>query len=175
MKIRLNYVSNSSSSSFIIKGTKIGDFDDVKNFDELKVEDGHELYVIGSHLVEGYDLFKLTRQYFDFLKEIDYRFSKDSSSDYYSGDILEVSDFNEASFYPDEDIVVNGDEYTISRDYKHSWDLARLASNYADSAVSQCEERLREEMRKDDEYFSDAQQSLWSEYDGDEDCVVTCD
>ncbi len=59
MKIRLGFVSNSSSSSFIIIHTPINNLTD-------EIIDDERLRICGDFLSEGYDLFKpdtLTRKY----------------------------------------------------------------------------------------------------------------
>ena len=60
MKIRNGFVSNSSSSSYIIIGNKI-------SFNDIKLEDieHKENYVLGKDLCKGVDFFPLTKDIFN--------------------------------------------------------------------------------------------------------------
>ena len=62
MKARLGFVSNSSSSSFVIVGSKIEGFNLIQNY-------GKDIYILGKPLDEGCDYFALTKEIYDFIKE----------------------------------------------------------------------------------------------------------
>lgn len=68
MKIRTNYVSNSSSSSFVVICKKIGEF---KDLDKLLLEKDKTYFVLGEWLDEGIDYieFKRDDSLCNFLKE----------------------------------------------------------------------------------------------------------
>mgnify|MGYP001158032042 CR=1 FL=1 len=59
MKIRTSYVSNSSSSSYIIQGKRI--YSEDVNRDNFK-----EIYVFGNWINDGQDVFKLSDIFMDF-------------------------------------------------------------------------------------------------------------
>ena len=63
MKIRLGFVSNSSSSSFIVVGSKLSPGNAFRQGKEL-IEAGR-LYVEGSWCCEGVDFFKVTQEMWD--------------------------------------------------------------------------------------------------------------
>lgn len=59
MKIRTSYVSNSSSSSYIIQGKRI--YSEDVNIDNFK-----DIYVFGNWISDGQDVFKLCDVFVDF-------------------------------------------------------------------------------------------------------------
>jgi hypothetical protein len=63
MKIRLGFVSNSSSSSFIVVGSKLSHGDAFRQAEEL-IKAGR-LYAEGSWCCEGVDFFKVTQEMWD--------------------------------------------------------------------------------------------------------------
>ena len=60
MKVRLGFVSNSSSSSFAILCRSM-DFDKIENLKNISV--------VGDYFEEGEDYFPLTKEIFDYMKE----------------------------------------------------------------------------------------------------------
>ena len=58
-KFRIGFVSNSSSSSFVIVGTEV-------NFNKIQ-EKGKEIMVLGKSLGDGQDYFQLTAEIYDYL------------------------------------------------------------------------------------------------------------
>lgn len=69
MKIRSGFVSNSSSSSFIIIGKKLKSYDEA-----LEVCKTHEVYAIGEYLSEGADVFECTLEILKYLADNNYDF-----------------------------------------------------------------------------------------------------
>ena len=63
MKIRIGFVSNSSSSSFIVVGSRLSHGDTFSKAKEL-IEAGR-LYAEGSWCCEGVDFFKVTQEMWD--------------------------------------------------------------------------------------------------------------
>jgi len=55
MKVRQGFVSNSSSSSFLLIGEEV-------NFDDLTMNDVENIIVLGRYLYEGQDVFDLTEE-----------------------------------------------------------------------------------------------------------------
>lgn len=78
MKVRTNYVSNSSSSSFVVICKKIGEF---KDLDKLLLEKDKTYFVLGEWLEEGIDYieFKRDDSLHNFLKEHCNKLAIDSS------------------------------------------------------------------------------------------------
>lgn len=60
MKVRQSFVTNSSSSSFILIGKKVFS-------DEINLNDGYDYYGVGSYVCEGLDVFQIDE---DILNEI---------------------------------------------------------------------------------------------------------
>lgn len=65
MKYRMGFVSNSSSSSFVILGEKIDDFEYIT---PILVKSG-KIWVEGAEFGEGYDVFQLTPEIYKELKK----------------------------------------------------------------------------------------------------------
>jgi hypothetical protein len=63
MKVRNGFVSNSSSSSFVLIGNKV-------SFDEIDFSEGQKYYVLGNFLSDGRNIFRLKSEDLDTIKEL---------------------------------------------------------------------------------------------------------
>lgn len=129
MKIRSGFVSNSSSSSFVILG-KFIDIDNI-SFDTIKTND---IYVLGHYLSEGQDIFKIkNEEELAFFKAY-YKLNCNSNYDF---------EFINAVVYTDEDTneidlseipkvgkvnIISGD-----KDYNSSNDINDIKYRYDES------------------------------------------
>ena len=74
MKIRFGFVSNSSSSSFIILGSSTAPLDRVQTVELLKTNPDARILVVGASMNEGNDIFFLDRERVDFILDHEERF-----------------------------------------------------------------------------------------------------
>ena len=69
MKIRFGFVSNSSSSSFIILGSSTAPLNRVQTVELLKTNPDARILVVGASMNEGNDIFFLVRERVVFILE----------------------------------------------------------------------------------------------------------
>ena len=74
MKIRSGFVSNSSSSSFIILGSSTAPLDRTQTVELLKTNPDARILVVGASMNEGNDVFFLDKRMIDFILDHEERF-----------------------------------------------------------------------------------------------------
>lgn len=132
MKLRTSYVSNSSSSSYVIAGAYIGNIIDSK-IDKSKIDFNHKNYIcFGGSLSEGDDIIDLNEEMFNFIQSHKDDFME---LDYFDGSLFECFRWSEDSFDLNieelynqgfRDIKIIGGTY----DYNSSSNLEELKNNY---------------------------------------------
>jgi hypothetical protein len=129
MKIRAGFVSNSSSSSFMIVGKKL-------SYDEITMEmiENKKLIALGPEIVEGSDVFQIkTIEQFAFLKALDNLYHGDDRKTFqilevfaYGGEDDESVEFDAAILPTDGKLHA----YNGYADYGASGDLSELKNRY---------------------------------------------
>ncbi len=126
MKTRAYYVSNSSSSSFVIIGRKIGNL----FHEDVKLEKGRQYYVIGTCFEDGYDVISLNDEMAEWLKE---HYSKNDRERIreIDGNVIEA-DFS--SYEPDGEklpAIPEGRKiWSFTADQHSSYDINDASENY---------------------------------------------
>ncbi len=119
MKIRTGFVSNSSSSSFIITGK------DVK-FDEIDFNNLNNIKVCGEYLSDGQDIFDLTQEIYDIINSDRYCLSKLEFIEQYDTLCSEYEDVVK------EDIIIRKGTkvYLLNSDYHGTTDVKSFINRY---------------------------------------------
>lgn len=126
MKIRTGYVSNSSSSSFIVIGRDVGNiFSNSLNLDFKN----KEYAMFGKELWgEGTDFIHLTSELFEWIKDRRYNI------DFYNGDIIEIIKSGENSWSSEcieiPDNITDAKAYCIIANQHSSSSIEDLERNY---------------------------------------------
>lgn len=130
MKIRSGYVSNSSSSSFLILGNVVGT---PGNIEEIRFDfKNFEYVIVGKYLCEGYDLIKLNPKIVAWI--IDHR--HDCFCECYGNEIYKVLKKEEA--YDDimsvciPNITLQSKVLSVRADQHSSVSIEDMENNYAE-------------------------------------------
>ena len=132
MKIRNGFVSNSSSSSFVLVGKSIGNIlDDVRFFEEMDFE-SKEYVCFGGDLFEAQDVMELNKEMCEFIINNTEHFK---NYDYFSGEVYELVIFSEdSSFFNVKELCEKGyEELDVMSgycDYHSSRSIEDLIENY---------------------------------------------
>lgn len=128
MKIRSGYISNSSSSSFIIFGKNIGDIYCLPELDF----DNKTYYLVGNNLCDGIDLIELTKELYDYFVAENIEFEQGFNA----GDIIECHHLlqsNETmfiSFQTPVGLPADSETYVVETDYHSTKDLKTAQERY---------------------------------------------
>jgi len=130
MKVRNGYVSNSSSSSFLVLGNVVGT---PQNIERIKFDfDKFEYVMVGKFLCEGYDLIKLNPKIVKWIE----RHRADCFLDYRANEIYKV--IQRSTSYGDENVMdipnitLNAKVMSITADQHSSTTVNEMEDNYAE-------------------------------------------
>lgn len=124
MKIRSNYVSNSSSSSFLIIGNEIGNiFDEPKK--ELDFQKNYYIYIGKNNFDSGTDVISLNQKLYDWLYEY-----KWNIKDVGEGKIIKVIELIENDCLKIPDNITNAKVWHIKMDHNSSETIKDLEERY---------------------------------------------
>lgn len=120
MKLRVGYISNSSSASFVLLGREVGNIYD----NDLVLDFKHKTYVIfGKFLYEGIDYIRLNKEIFDWLNKHKYEIKLND------GLIIEELDIDEDCIkIPDG--ITDAKVWNIKIDQSSSESIHDLQLNY---------------------------------------------
>lgn len=131
MKIRNGFVSNSSSSSFVLVGQYVGNIIDKEGFDLSRLDFNHKNYVcFGGSLSDAEDVMDLTKEMAKYI--IDNK-DKFLDLDFFDGSIFETVFFGE-----------DGTDINIENLYNQGYKELRVLGGYYDYHSSESVDDLEE-------------------------------
>lgn len=126
MKIREDFVTNSSSSSFVIIGKDV-------SFDDIDLTQGHYI-IVGKYLWDGYDIIDATMPILNYIKNKKMEDKFSYMKEFIAGEcgtsfsLKKLKEFVDKTAKEDDEITVN----TFDIDYHSTTTLAEFIERYVE-------------------------------------------